>query len=351
MSSSTTKNTKDFPQTNPYEVLGLELGASDAEISKTYRKKARTLHPDKLQNLSAVQQEAAAHQFQQLQEARVFLLEHPARKRYDAHLRSLRQQQEHQRARVQAQSDRRQTLLTQLHRQEQEAREQQQQQKRKAQSSSASTEHLQRQGKKLREEAAVAAQQKAEQQVRRLQIRLKWSRKKLGKSCSEHSISRLLSAYGTVKNVTMIGSKGNLALVTFASELSCDKVVKAFSDSETYRATYVSKDKQQASSSTVRDDAGDASSQPRPKPSLSTQRDGESVQDWKLRRDAERERLLRQMESTEEEGIAEQREGRPFPPPFPLDYTGSPLQQLERAEAELLKGIVDDAMVQKIKVL
>jgi hypothetical protein len=86
----------------------------------------------------------------------------------------------------------------------------------------------------------------------------------------------------------MIGSKGNAALVTFSDTSSCSEAVDFYADSNEMRTTFVGTRKfqkpeydQQRSSSVH---------------SLSHERDQENIHDCKLRREMEREQLLRQME-------------------------------------------------------
>ena len=53
----------------------------------------------------------------------------------------------------------------------------------------------------------------ATERLERRQVRVKWSRSKVGKSHSEHSLADELSKFGVVEGVELIGSKGNAALV------------------------------------------------------------------------------------------------------------------------------------------
>ena len=86
------------------------------------------------------------------------------------------------------------------------------------------------------------------------------------------------------------------------------------------------------------------------------ERDRENVDDWKLRRATERERLLRQMMMEEEDGKddstsakkeaspkPDNRPTRPFPPSFPstAEYNAlqTPFEKLEHAEKLILSGV------------
>jgi curved DNA-binding protein CbpA len=64
--------------TNPYKVLDILHDATDKDIRHAYRKKARTLHPDKNPN-----DPNAEEKFQCLQHVYEFLLHKGARKKYD----------------------------------------------------------------------------------------------------------------------------------------------------------------------------------------------------------------------------------------------------------------------------
>jgi DnaJ-class molecular chaperone len=79
---------KGQPLVDPYDALGVGFGASDAEITRAYRKLALKLHPDKQgPGLSEKKREEIAKQFHDIKEARTFLLdaEHAEdRLKYDA---------------------------------------------------------------------------------------------------------------------------------------------------------------------------------------------------------------------------------------------------------------------------
>jgi len=377
-SSSSPPKKKGMPDKDPYEALGLSFGASESDITKAYRNLARTLHPDKLvaQKLSDAQLQAAAVRFHDLQNARAFLLDaaHAAdRAAYDNWRASQRLRQETEAARERGMSERRKRMRAELQREEERVRQQVEQppsgssaEKRVRTGGVASHKKnqadLERQGRELREEyaAKAAAQAMKEQQhtaaaTAKRQIRLKWSRKKLKEageaSPSEDSLARQLAQqFGPVQAVQMIGSKGNLALVTFVhdDDGSCDRCVEAYSDSEIWRATRVGGGESRQQQPPPKTKADDKAPPPHQPDLHHPTRDRENVDDWKLRQAAERERLLRQMEEEEGEDApsssvhkkeAAAPPARPFPPPFPDEYQGTPWEMLEHAEKLILTPI------------
>ena len=91
------------PLQNPYEILGLERGATDDDVNKAFRKLMLKLHPDK-QPAGQSEEEAAAiaDTFHNVTAAKSFLLdaEHMAAKRaYDSKLASL-DRQKHQKINI-----------------------------------------------------------------------------------------------------------------------------------------------------------------------------------------------------------------------------------------------------------
>ena len=360
-----------MPDQDPYQVLGLSFGASDAEIAKSYRQLARTLHPDKLasQNMTAAALERAAVRFHELQAARAFLLhpEHAADKlAYHNQRASMQQRQRADEIRDRTMSERRKRMRTELQRQEQQEQQQQQQNssysattgsKQAKTTTTATKAELERQGRELREVyGAKVAHREQEQDAterERRQIRLKWSRKKLqqqqqtsgasGGPSEDSMAQQLTKLFGTVESVQLIGSKGNAALVTFQNESSCDRCVQAYATSEIWRASHVNADKQHQQQRNQ-----NVAAQP-------VAHDRENVQDWKVRQAAERERLMQQLvnEETGDTSRAsrktttnprdDQLQHRPFPPDFPAtaDFVAlsTPLEKLEHAEQLILGGV------------
>ena len=318
------KKSKDEPEHDPYDMLGIKPGLPDAAINKAYRKLALKLHPDKQSGLSPQEADRIAKEFHNVKEARAFLLEpehREARIKYDAKRASIQKRRQADAQRELGMNERRKRMRDELKQKEDEALSS----KKKAKTSSKKSkkgrhdddfiEKLRREGNSMRQAyaekeaqaAAFSAQDQArqekldKQQRERLlqdrQVRMKWSRKKMTTSPSEHSLAMLLSRFGSVEEVEMLGSKGNLALITFAEPSSCRPCVEAYKASDEMRASYVGKRKEEeearSAAAEEEEDNLAAASSSRP----SQNHDSESLYDRKLRQAAERERLLREMEA------------------------------------------------------
>lgn len=322
------KKNGDEPEHDPYEVLGIQPGLPDAAINKAYRKLALKLHPDKQSGLSPPEAERVAKEFHNVKEARAFLLDsefREARIKYDAKRASILQRKKADAQRDLTMNERRKRMREELKQREAEAMSSSTSQKKKAKTSSNKRgrtqdddliDKLRREGNSMRqayaEKEAQAAATSAQDQLRQeklhkikrerllqdRQVRMKWSRKKMATSPSEHSLATLLSRFGSVEEVEMLGSKGNLALITFVEPSSCYACVEAYKTSDEMRASYVGKrkeDEEAKSAAAEQEEENLAASQ------MSARRaqnnDSESLYDRKLRQAAERERLLQEMES------------------------------------------------------
>jgi DnaJ family protein C protein 17 len=363
MSSSNNGN-QQTPDKDPFDVLGVSFEATDADINKAYRKLALKLHPDKQQNnVTERHREKMAHEFQEIQQARAFLLDaefESARKKYKTKLASQRLRRAADEARNKTMSINKKRMRVELQKQEEQASRasgDRRQQKSKADN----VDSLRREGSKMREDFAnkAAAEEVLKQAQRKddkeeRQVRLKWSRKKISISPSDDSLAKLLKRFGNVQKVEMLGVKGNAALVTFATASSVSPCVEFYKESDEMRASYVGVRKGREDE---REAGGGHGFQP-------DSRATESVADWKLRREMEREELLRRMEAEEDNSTAQ--DGRhPFrekatkvsrPSNFPAQFPSKgyddlePFEKLERAEELLLSGLVSEDVLAQLKI-
>jgi DnaJ family protein C protein 17 len=399
------------PGKDPHAVLGVPLDATEAEIRRAYRRRALELHPDKQPQQPQSQSQSQSQTqrvgvgvsnkdggedrgFHDLQAARDFLLlpEHrEARENYLRKRRSQRAREETERARRGRLSEGRKRMRSDLERREEEARSGEagrkgHRQGQQGKGRGVDVEDLRREGGRLREEYASRRERhdaEEEEEARRQaadrkrkekadledrQVRLKWSRKKLeGAEWTEGSLAAALSEEcGEVEKVEMLGSKGGSALVTFAEPGSCSRCVLRYSASESMRAHYVGERKRRERERRGDDNGGGEDDGARA--GLRRGRDEETLEQRELRRAAERDAIMRQMndEEGEQEDGAEggggqgaspdSRSSGPYPPPLPAGevderYAGleTPLQRLERAEEILLKGIASDQFIQGLK--
>lgn len=348
---------------DPYDILGVALDASDADISKAYKKLALKLHPDKQRNKTETQTKAISKLFHNVKEARTFLLDQDhleARKKYKLKRASEKLRKQQDAVRTASMSERRKKMRDELQRKEEKSTRT----KHKGNDSDLNLlDRLRKEGKHAREQHTsqrLREAQKRETKERQSQkmaledrqVRLKWSRSRIKQSPSEHSIADLLSKIGRVARVEMIGAKGNAALVTFQDAASCLLCVEEYRTSDEMRASYVGKRKGKEEELIQKEN--------RPNSPL-VQRDGrsdENLDERKLRQAAEREALLQNIEM-EDRGLGsdvnlddfqqqtatkQQTATSKFPPELPIsapsDEKLSPLELLEKFEREVFKGIV-----------
>mmetsp|Transcript_18815 Transcript_18815/g.28179 ORF Transcript_18815/g.28179 Transcript_18815/m.28179 type:complete len:389 (+) Transcript_18815:98-1264(+) len=362
---------------NPYKALNIPNFSNSSTIKKAFRDLSRKLHPDKRdkkKNLTAAEHEALDKQFINVQEAKSFLLdvEHQiAKEKYDLKLKSDLMREAEEKRREEEMGSKRKSMKGDLQSKIDRELEQQNRQ-RMGKQPTAMDDHvtgLGKRGKAMRDEYNRKRERELEKDLLRKnkkqkedlqyrQVRIKWSRAKMGGQ-SDDMIAKLLSdQFGEVESVELIGKKGNAAVVTFANADSCKPCVDAYSQSDKLRATYVGKRKEEEGDAHLNDDILPTST--------SRERDRESVEERKLRQEAERERLLRQMED-EENGVdndtpqnksvngdsqkentakSKSKSKSLFPPVFPSIQPNergerlSYLEKLEQMERTILKDLI-----------
>ncbi|CAM9365001.1 unnamed protein product [Ectocarpus sp. 6 AP-2014] len=332
---------KEEEATDWYVVLGLDVGASEKDVNKAFKKMSLVWHPDK----NGGSEEAHA-KFMKIKEAKLFLLDGKKRGLYDQKRAARRKTEALLAERNRTMGKRQRELRVELERREKEA----------ASGSSFSSPSSRAGGLGAGGEARVAAarldelrkkgeaerqRQSADWSVKSANVksasarkrsapssglsgangsggdgdddgleertlRVKWKNKK--ESHSDYTLDVLFSKFGVVQSVSIEEGKGDRAMVVFASAVSADAAMAAYGSreggSETMRTSYVGKRRAKRSAfaprrhtMSPRIPTGDGQAE-----GLSSFRDHESITMMNLRKEAERQALIRKM--AEEEGLA-----------------------------------------------
>lgn len=297
---------------NPYDVLGLKIGSTNEEISKAYKRLALRYHPDKH---SKTQQEVGKKgkkdeerlksKFLAITEARNFLLDEEfaeRRKAYDKVLMSQQVRRREEEKRESQMSARRQQLRNELLEKERKAAFSSSSRKtNKVDQEENLVERLRKEGRELRKEHAARtysmattkafdAAQKSDEDLAQYQVRLKWSRRSNNAIFSTQEALKLYLAerFGPVSAVEFIGSKGNAALISFVNTSSVNECINSLLQSDDMRAYHVGRH------TTAADNAISA---------MHANLDLETLNDRRLRQNAERERLRRHLEEEERNDV------------------------------------------------
>lgn len=288
---------KKFSEIDLYGLLAVEIGASEAEIRKAYRRKALQCHPDKNPD-----NPKAAELFQELSKALEILLDGSARAAYDKLLNAKKAAQ----LRTQKLDSKRQKLKTALEERERQAKEQAagggrtyKVNKTPEELFQEEFERLRKEGSKLiedeqelmrqqlREEKAMQSGKESSWDASKHRIKIKWKAEKddiTNGGYSQEVLNKFLSKYGEINVLVMSPKKNGSALVEFKTQEAAEMAV--------------SYEKGRLDNACSLEWIGDA---PRNKNSRTggsstiTDRDFESLVLRQLRQAEERKRLIEQM--------------------------------------------------------
>lgn len=344
-------------------MLDLEQPASESEINKAFRKLSLQLHPDKQHGKSDREKVAVAKRFHAINQAKEFLLDPTRRQPYDVQRGSRQRRQQQDKARETTMSERRRKMKQDLATREATLRS----------GGTASGQHsqptspadvnflnkLRKDGKRRRDEYtektaeaeyrhATKLKKQERGAIKSRQIRFKWSRKRISISPSEHSIADLLSKFGKVLDVEMIGTKGNQALVTFESASSCQPCVDFYAKHKEMRASLIGDEDNEL--------GGEAD------PDKTVVQDYESLEEQRLRQARERELLIQKLEQ-EDNGVgtptplSRRTSADPTLQQFPLEFppvknseSMAPFEKLQYFEREVLRNLISKELFERIQM-
>lgn len=286
---------KNIEDTDLYLLLDLQISASESEIKKAYRKKALQCHPDKNPD-----DPKAAETFHELSRALEILTDVAARAAYDKVLRA----KAAAKLRNKELDSKRQKLKEDLERREREATSGKEQKLTDEELLQAELHRLQKEGSRLLQEE----QERVRQEIQKSRgmfnpvwdpslnrIKIKWKVSKSDETnggYDETNLRRFLKKYGDIAALIISPKKKGSALVEFttkdASEMAVD-FEKGLPENPLTLKWLNEKPVLTTKSKT----SG---------PSLITDTDYESVVLSKLRRAAERQKVIEQMIKDEENG-------------------------------------------------
>ncbi|XP_018420867.1 PREDICTED: dnaJ homolog subfamily C member 17 [Nanorana parkeri] len=312
MAAGKPPGSKELMQMDLYGLLGIAGGASEKEIKKAYRQKALTCHPDKNPD-----NPRAADLFHQLSQALEVLTNRAARAAYD----QLRKAKEAAAKRAQQLDDKRKKVKLDL-----EAREREAQAKVTEEEEARVARTLEQEIRRLREEGSrqLEEQQRLIQEQIRMEngqmqgnsggntngeegpakIKLKWKCKKEDETrggYSEDVLMRLLRKYGEVLHIVVSSKSKGSAIAEFATFKSAELAVRNEAGllNNPLKISWLTPPPPSVSDNSNRttSDSSTYSSQN----SVRSDRDFESLVLMKIRREAERQRLIEQMLREDEE--------------------------------------------------
>ncbi|XP_055605368.1 dnaJ homolog subfamily C member 17-like [Uranotaenia lowii] len=226
---------KKFSDTDLYGMLGVEIGASEQEIRKGYRKKALQCHPDKNPD-----NPRAAELFQELSKALEILIDVSARAAYDKLLNAKKAAQ----LRNQQLDSKRQKLKNDLEERERRAREelkhgykvnktpeeifQEEFERLRKEGSKLVAEEQELMRQQLRQELSQQQKQQSSYDPSKHRIKIKWKAEKCDPEnggYSETVLQKFLSKYGDINVLVMSPKKTGSALVEFKTQEAAEMAV------------------------------------------------------------------------------------------------------------------------------
>jgi curved DNA-binding protein CbpA len=285
-----------------YALLGVEQGASDEAIKKSYRKLALTCHPDKTDDIDA------ADKFDKLTKTKDFLLDPSIRGEYDEKRALALSRERLKAAKTQHMGERRARMKSELEKREASLADAARASEQAKRGRENDLDRLRREGQARRAAAAQKAAEKdaafeAKKQglsrprgnIDARQMLVKWKRG--SESHSDESLVRLFGRFGSVEEVVFYGNKGNAALITFSEEAAVRAAVSAYNESDEMRVVSIAERKRRKT-----EIAPSRQEQSSGSKSSIGKNEMESVAAMRVRQAAERRRMMREM-AEEEAGM------------------------------------------------
>ncbi|KAI9474159.1 MAG: hypothetical protein EXX96DRAFT_580790 [Benjaminiella poitrasii] len=204
-------------EVNYYELLGLEITASEKEIKNAYRKKALKVHPDKNPSPDA------ARLFHALTQAQDLLLDPKKRSEYDQRHRA---RQERLKKKKEMDSKRRQAQ-EELERREKDAKRAKTEQDQAKAQYEAELARLREEGAKRRQEnwstEATESTEPVPEENELDAVKFKWKRKKY--DFSEQDLFDLLNSIAEVDSLALSEKKKGSAIVIFKTVVDAYNII------------------------------------------------------------------------------------------------------------------------------
>lgn len=227
---------------DPYLELGLVFGASDSEISKSFRALARIYHPDKQVNSTPEKQLLAETKFLRIKSCIDFLSNKPQKELYDATVQAKILAAKKKEQREGAMDERRRAMKRRLEEGENVAKMVSpvssgytSQQGPSSKGIYAPEDKIRRDNIELRERLSAKCKTNTDFDIALRTVNIKWKRKI--HSFSEDSITKMMSTFGEIESCVFVGPKGNSAKVMFLSADCAERCAAAFNDDQSMLVT------------------------------------------------------------------------------------------------------------------